>query len=368
MEELNAEESTGVPSSSAAHLKELKDLPTEERQHTLDSDDEGEGSGDEEANRKYDVLRDDDIEGQEETGVGLHEGDNRMTAFNVREEMEEGHFDTEGNFIWNKDKDIRDHWLDNVDWVKVEHGKRAAKEAEDESDEEENAAAAAFDEKAVYREILEMMQPGESVNGALKRLGGGGKKQKRLTTQERWKRKKAGLPVDDGAEEVTKLTGLADSILSNSGHMDVYQETFESISLKLMPPKPSSPVVDMFAEMESEEGGKKEEVGAKGEEPGPEGEEPPATKKRKVEFASTNGDEKDSSETKEAPSEAAAETQWEYKTSESSPEVLGPFQTKEMMDKMEAGVFGETGVLCRRVGHDRWYQSDRIDFELFLDD
>lgn len=47
-----------------------------------------------------------------ETNVGF-------TAFNMKEELEEGHFDKEGHYLWNKEKEIRDNWLDNIDWVKV---------------------------------------------------------------------------------------------------------------------------------------------------------------------------------------------------------------------------------------------------------
>lgn len=37
----------------------------------------------------------------------------------MREELEEGHFDADGHFQWNKDNDIKDNWLDNLDWIKV---------------------------------------------------------------------------------------------------------------------------------------------------------------------------------------------------------------------------------------------------------
>lgn len=38
----------------------------------------------------------------------------------MSEENEEGNFDEEGNFIFKKDKDdIRDEWLDNLDWDSV---------------------------------------------------------------------------------------------------------------------------------------------------------------------------------------------------------------------------------------------------------
>lgn len=47
------------------------------------------------------------------------EDDVKITPFNMREELEEGHFDKEGHYHWNKESEIKDNWLDNIDWVKV---------------------------------------------------------------------------------------------------------------------------------------------------------------------------------------------------------------------------------------------------------
>jgi len=84
-----------------------------------------------------------------------------------------------------------------------------------------------FDVNAAYKEIVSMMEPRETIAKALRRLGGN----KRLTTAERWKLKKAGLSTDGGSSsKVTRLTELANQILTTDGNMDVYQETFEQIS------------------------------------------------------------------------------------------------------------------------------------------
>jgi CD2 antigen cytoplasmic tail-binding protein 2 len=38
----------------------------------------------------------------------------------MKEEMEEGHFDAEGHYHFKKDPtEGKDHWLDNIDWIKV---------------------------------------------------------------------------------------------------------------------------------------------------------------------------------------------------------------------------------------------------------
>lgn len=40
----------------------------------------------------------------------------------MKDEEEEGHYDDEGNYVFNKNKDdIRDEWLDNLDWDAVKH-------------------------------------------------------------------------------------------------------------------------------------------------------------------------------------------------------------------------------------------------------
>lgn len=86
---------------------------------------------------------------------------------------------------------------------------------------------AEFDVNGAYKEIISMMEPRETIAKALRRLGGN----KRLTTAERWKLKKAGLSTDGGSSsKVTRLTELANQILTTDGNMDVYQETYEQIS------------------------------------------------------------------------------------------------------------------------------------------
>lgn len=114
--------------------------------------------------------------GEEEgTDEQLNEGNVPLTAFNMREELEEGHFDRQGNFIWTEEKEIRDEWLDNINWSHVKKATKAAGsmttkglgEESDSGGEEEH-----FDEFKVYKELLVYMQPNETVNKTIRRLGG----------------------------------------------------------------------------------------------------------------------------------------------------------------------------------------------------
>lgn len=109
----------------------------------------------------------------EEEGDDRDTGEERFTAFNMREEMEEGHFDKDGHFIWDNEKNVRDNWLDNIDWQKIKPDKKSKGEktlGEDSSDESDDEQP--MQEIEVYREIITYMKPRESINQSLRRLGG----------------------------------------------------------------------------------------------------------------------------------------------------------------------------------------------------
>lgn len=63
-----------------------------------------------------------------------------------------------------------------------------------------------------------------------------GKGKKKFTTAERWKKKKeSNTPVeeDPSSVSITKLTELANELLTRTGNMDIYQETYELIKKKV---------------------------------------------------------------------------------------------------------------------------------------
>ena len=68
----------------------------------MDSDEED----NEEEEKKYDVMTEEDFEGAEERTVDFDDGE-KITPFNMKDEMEEGHFDKQGNYFFNKDADIK---------------------------------------------------------------------------------------------------------------------------------------------------------------------------------------------------------------------------------------------------------------------
>lgn len=103
-----------------------------------------------------------------------------ITPFNMKEELEEGHFDAQGHYHWKKEKEVRDGWLDNIDWVKVKgrpenknkvHKDDGMKGLGDESSSEDDEPEETFELMANYKEIFQHMKPKETIAKTLQRLG-----------------------------------------------------------------------------------------------------------------------------------------------------------------------------------------------------
>lgn len=326
--------------ASEALIDEVKKATKDGKKHSLDSDEEDSGAEEE----KNNVMNSNDIEGEEE-GTGGMEGEITITPFNMKEELEEGHFDTQGHYHWKKEKEIRDGWLDNIDWVKVK-GRPEDKYKIHHSDEKglgdesssEDEQEQQFDLIHNYKEILQHMKPKETIAKALQRLGATSK----MSSAERWKRKKAGI-VDGNSQIVTRVTELANQILTKMGNMDIYQESYEKISKLLHKKKNKND--DTELDMYADDFDQKEQQ--------------------------TLGNKSDQNDTNNTHDEASEnetqELKWEFKwNQDDDTEVSGPHSTEQMNKWASEGHF-KTGVWVRKHGEDsQFYSSNRIDFELYM--
>ena len=129
-----------------------------------------------------------------------------------------------------------------------------------------------IDVVATYEAMLQLMQPGETVARAIKRLGGG-KSAASVQRRQAWKNKKAqqmdtgstadeasGDKLADGGSKPQKsdlieMIGYADKLLSLNGEMGIYQDTFEKLSFKVKNMSETASVsrpvdggLDMFAD------------------------------------------------------------------------------------------------------------------------
>ncbi|KAH3876852.1 CD2 antigen cytoplasmic tail-binding protein 2 homolog [Dreissena polymorpha] len=338
--------------------------------HSLDSD--------EEVDENEDRLDDEDIEGQEDETIDNDEGI-KITPFNMKEEMEEGHFDKDGMYIFNRDKDaIKDEWMDNIDWEKIKETEGSTGTGDNqESDSEEES----IDLQNIYRKMLEFINEGETVARALRRLGGNKKTQ---SASQKWKTKKQktgdtaeDLKAQEDRQKFLDLTELADKVLS-SGNMEVYEMTHEKIryELKKMETGNGRPNVfekkmdddddalDMFADdFDKKETDKigKDYAASDASEAANNGD----TNKEDGKKAEVEKDEGKNA-VKASVEEPRGEVMWEYRWEDKdSEEVHGPFTSTQMNDWQEEGFF-KGGVYCRKVGtSSQFYSSKRIDFDLY---
>lgn len=323
-----------------AELEEMNALADKKKEssrfqkfkHSLDSDEE-----DEEAKaQKYNVLDPNDLEGQEDGTIDF-DGDIKITPFNMKEELEEGYFDKEGTYIFQKESDvIKDQWLDDIDWIKVKATESTKRKQMYDSEDSNDLPSVNLKEH--YTKMLELMKPGESVQKAICRLGGS--KATNRNASNRWKKKKDAEvkdPVnDENYEKLQLLTSFANDIVQ-SGDLDIYQQTYEKLSFHINSKKSidDDAATDMF-------GDDFDEV--------------------------VDSDKPKPSENSSDNAEADTEVMWEFKwESSDDAKVYGPYPTSQMLQWVQDKYFDD-GVLVRQIDKQdsQFYNSKRIDFELYL--
>ena len=219
-------------------------------------------------------------------------------------------------------------------------------------DDAEDEAEGAYNEIDTYRECLKLLRPGESVAKAIRRLAGG----KKPTTQRKWQQKnqKNSLTEEEkkNRENMTKLSGYADLILSRSGNMEIYEETYEKIAYQIKqhddknkPTQASIPegtndddALDMFAD--------------------------DLDKEKKV--VHNQDDKSNKNGNGSAPIGLDDDVKWEFKWIDEGGDVThGPHTSEEMLAWQESGYF-DKGILVRKLGSEgEFLDGKRIDFDLY---
>ncbi|KAM9392754.1 CD2 antigen cytoplasmic tail-binding protein 2 isoform 1-T3 [Pholidichthys leucotaenia] len=342
--------------------------------HSLDSDEEDDG---EDTNSsKYDILASDDVEGQEGATIDFDEGVS-ITPFNLEEEMQEGHFDSEGNYFIKKDQQIRDNWLDNIDWVRIkeqpfkpkkkglgakrtrrpgdedeaeEEKQREEQRADQEEEEEEEAEPpedplASYTQYQLTEEVVGLLQPGETVAAALRRLGGlRGRKKGKLREES-----DSSKEIKRDAEKLDWLTALADRLVG-LGMFEIYQQTYEKLAYKLKSMSSKQPAGGLKCRGEDDDE-EEEELDMFGDK-----------------FDEKLGTKSVDKEEEEENKRVSDEVMWEYKWDiAADAEIYGPFTSQQMQNWVDEGYFKD-GVYCRRVDQEgsQFYNSKRLDFELYI--
>ncbi|XP_050233631.1 uncharacterized protein LOC126682111 isoform X2 [Mercurialis annua] len=140
----------------------------------------------------------------------------QIEPFNLHQEREEGYFDAAGNFVeYVSEKEIKDAWLDSIAVDPRYAGMSSKDSTEDDTNSDANELSSA-DVGLIKKRIATVLQPGETVLQALRRLKGNSNNRKQKMPAE------TQLLFD-------KLTDDANKLL-DQGEYNVYhdkQEVFQ---------------------------------------------------------------------------------------------------------------------------------------------
>lgn len=241
--------------------------------HTLDSDEEDNTDNYKPLNKEclHDI-------GQEAKTKDFDD-EIKLTPFNMKDELDDGNFDTDGFYHWKSNKDdLKDAWLDNIEWANVNTFKNKYSlqenveeedseteekvESDSESDNPKDDETVQFE---LFKKIVTHLKPGETVLKAIKRLGDSSKlcvdnKSKvGLSASQRWCKKKAPVQQKNKTadpeqakadrESLDLLSGYANHFI-DKGFYDIYEETYEKLNYRITNQEKSKAPdpFDMFAD------------------------------------------------------------------------------------------------------------------------
>ncbi|POM59471.1 hypothetical protein PHPALM_31800 [Phytophthora palmivora] len=253
----------------------------------------------------------------------------------MEEERDEGHFDADGNFVWDDEaKKVQEEaWLDDVS----EQQMGAAKHAKSRREFRDEQTEETMTTQAANRTLATLLQTRETVLQALKRLGS--KKKTRSGNKRKQTQRNETAQTAEEKKQFEQVTEAADFLL-RSGEVDVYSQIKEEFI----------PEEELLAQ------------------------------RRQVQFA-------DEKEGKSEDNPPKTEVMWEYRATDG--QIHGPFPTSSFVAWQQQGYFkGETAVDMRQqemlndfedsegeddtpVANDKmadenpWKRSDTIDFSSY---
>ncbi|KAJ2108882.1 hypothetical protein GGI16_000951 [Coemansia sp. S142-1] len=165
----------------------------------------------------------------------------KIEAFNMKDDFEEGKFDSSGNFVWNKQDPhaYQDDWLNDVSQTAIAQARESKAKRDNSSlgtDNDEIRWESASDGDIIV-EILNTLRPRETVLTALARIGGPKQKSKNKWANKKGGRQKGSAVAEDGLEggkeaerkrAIEHLTVLADQAMVR-GMVNIYEDTYEQL-------------------------------------------------------------------------------------------------------------------------------------------
>ncbi|ESR41379.1 hypothetical protein CICLE_v10025761mg [Citrus x clementina] len=181
---------------------------------------------------------------------GYHMGDEnfvddgiQIDPFNLDKEREEGYFDAEGNFVeYVNENEIKDAWLDSleVDQRYVGTAVIDNKVIEAQEDKDNDHELSSEELGVIKRRIANILEPGETVTQALRRLKGTSNKKEKMSAETK--------------RVFDQLTEDAMRLMEENGEYNVYHENRETFEReaegyeRLAQSKEKADAYDMFAD------------------------------------------------------------------------------------------------------------------------
>ncbi|OSC97104.1 hypothetical protein PYCCODRAFT_1419965 [Trametes coccinea BRFM310] len=164
-----------------------------------------------------------------------------LSAFNMREEMEEGKFTADGTYVRTFDPHaVHDRWMEGLDEKEIKKARKLHKAQErhqrelQEAEERELQQLGGKDH--IEQQLVGMLKKGETVLEALQRLGAKARKnganpKKRPNNKTKSDPTAAAMDVDNAPKatsEIDEITHLASTLMS-LGDTDIYSKTYEEL-------------------------------------------------------------------------------------------------------------------------------------------
>ncbi|KAI9180127.1 hypothetical protein LWI28_001491 [Acer negundo] len=141
---------------------------------------------------------------------GIH-----IEPFNLDREREEGYFDAQGNFVeYVNDNEIKDAWLDSLEADPRYVGIAVTNNEDNSNDEDDTNELSPDDIGVIKRRIADVLEPGETVTQALRRLKGTSNKKEKMSAETK-------RVFDQLTEDAMKL-------MEENGEFNVYHDKREA--------------------------------------------------------------------------------------------------------------------------------------------
>ncbi|XP_023635836.1 CD2 antigen cytoplasmic tail-binding protein 2 [Capsella rubella] len=171
----------------------------------------------------------------------------QIEAFSLDREKEEGYFDADGNFVeYVREKEVKDAWLDSIEKNPMYMGRSAANDTEKDEDSGIEKAVDELSQEDIgfrKRRIANVLEPGETVLRALRRLKGNSNNRKEKMTSE------TKLIFDQLTEDADKLVQNGDYNVYHE-EQEVFQREAEGYE-RLAQARGNTESCDMFGDDEN---------------------------------------------------------------------------------------------------------------------